>query len=577
MKPAVSSRRSAVEFVGAKQTRVQPDRSVLSMTGISSIDARKKELLRRLRAIDAQKAKLSESAKSSGVDDDAVILVSEKPASKRASSRARNSNKRRSTPAKRKGTTKGPPKNIPQQVIDLDAEPSVAPSAAKKVKSSKAAKSQAVLPKRQSTRVRRPRTHCLPGDTSSPNQRSPMPTSMSKCKRIQFCKRLVTTMLKDIRAAPFSAPVNELWPEQAIPRYFDVITSPMDLRTIKKKLETTEYLSPTPKGHMPFRFEANLFAADVRLVFRNAMVYNRVGDALYNSAQDLMEDFNRTIREELPLPPSPEEIAAQSKKKSASKSRKDRSRIDERATRGNSDDDDDEIICLSEPAKPVSKTKKSKKRGAAKSTPTFDSIVDTMDVGELKSRLQYLQDCRVPVLARTPVSKGVGYLTLASHLYEVPVTYKEKCRITESLGKVPSGKLEALINMIKRSQAQIDVRSEEFEFDMDSLDNPTLRNIEAFLEQFVPGFKTVRSSTLGREFTTVQEVDEEIEAAKRRLSELKQEEPTHESNRNSQPRVVRQPKSFFNGNDAGHDSSSDESSDDESDSDSDDSDESDAE
>jgi len=84
---------------------------------------------------------------------------------------------------------------------------------------------------------------------------APMPTCMSKCKRLHFCRKIIQSLLRNTTAAPFKAPVNELWPPEAIPRYFDVITRPMDLRTVKKNLELSVYIHPKADYILPYEFD----------------------------------------------------------------------------------------------------------------------------------------------------------------------------------------------------------------------------------------------------------------------------------------------------------------------------------
>lgn len=64
-----------------------------------------------------------------------------------------------------------------------------------------------------------------------------------------------------------------------LPTYFDVISRPMDLGSVKGKLESGEYDQP---AH---------FAADVRLVFENALRFNPQGHYVWLAAQELMELF----------------------------------------------------------------------------------------------------------------------------------------------------------------------------------------------------------------------------------------------------------------------------------------------
>ena len=66
---------------------------------------------------------------------------------------------------------------------------------------------------------------------------------------------------------PFREPVN---PEQlGIPDYLDIIKQPMDLSTIKNKVETGQYPDPWR------------FVDDVRLMFDNAWLYNKKSSRVY--------------------------------------------------------------------------------------------------------------------------------------------------------------------------------------------------------------------------------------------------------------------------------------------------------
>lgn len=75
----------------------------------------------------------------------------------------------------------------------------------------------------------------------------------------------------------FNEPVDPV--ALGVPDYFTVITSPMDLSTIKEKLQDSVYSSPLE------------FASDVRLTFDNALKYNPPGDAVNNMAKALSRVF----------------------------------------------------------------------------------------------------------------------------------------------------------------------------------------------------------------------------------------------------------------------------------------------
>ncbi|KAL4110687.1 hypothetical protein PRIC1_002378 [Phytophthora ramorum] len=69
-----------------------------------------------------------------------------------------------------------------------------------------------------------------------------------------------------------------------IPNYFKIIRKPMDLGTVKKKLELGIY------NHM------EEFAHDVRTTFQNAMQYNSEDQDVFSLAKDMLSDFNGEMR-----------------------------------------------------------------------------------------------------------------------------------------------------------------------------------------------------------------------------------------------------------------------------------------
>eukprot|EP00262_Sarcandra_glabra_P017984 TRINITY_DN6329_c0_g1_i1.p1 TRINITY_DN6329_c0_g1~~TRINITY_DN6329_c0_g1_i1.p1 ORF type:complete len:602 (-),score=136.30 TRINITY_DN6329_c0_g1_i1:212-2017(-) len=76
----------------------------------------------------------------------------------------------------------------------------------------------------------------------------------------------------------FNQPVDPV--QLKIPDYFSIISKPMDLGTIKSKLETKLYSGTQD------------FAADVRLTFSNAMRYNPPGNGVHVMAKELSNIFN---------------------------------------------------------------------------------------------------------------------------------------------------------------------------------------------------------------------------------------------------------------------------------------------
>ncbi|PIA27773.1 hypothetical protein AQUCO_07600142v1 [Aquilegia coerulea] len=96
-------------------------------------------------------------------------------------------------------------------------------------------------------------------------------------KVMVHCLALLNKLINDRRAWGFRNPVDPV--AMNIPDYFSFISEPMDLGTIKSKLEKKLYM------------KTGEFAADVRLTFNNAMLYNPPANYFHVVAKELSELF----------------------------------------------------------------------------------------------------------------------------------------------------------------------------------------------------------------------------------------------------------------------------------------------
>uniref|UniRef100_A0A670Y0H9 histone acetyltransferase n=1 Tax=Pseudonaja textilis TaxID=8673 RepID=A0A670Y0H9_PSETE len=86
---------------------------------------------------------------------------------------------------------------------------------------------------------------------------------------------------QDPESLPFRQPVD---PQLlGIPDYFDIVRNPMDLSTIKRKLDTGQYQEPWQ------------YVDDIWLMFNNAWLYNRKTSRVYKYCSKLAEVFEQEI------------------------------------------------------------------------------------------------------------------------------------------------------------------------------------------------------------------------------------------------------------------------------------------
>jgi len=104
-------------------------------------------------------------------------------------------------------------------------------------------------------------------------------SSMSSNDMLQQCYAILKSMQEEPDAVAFLEPVR--WKELRLTDYPVRIKKPMDLGTVQTKLDSGKYSSPEK------------FASDVRLVWKNAMFYNRRDSDIFVAAQNLAKLFEK--------------------------------------------------------------------------------------------------------------------------------------------------------------------------------------------------------------------------------------------------------------------------------------------
>ena len=101
--------------------------------------------------------------------------------------------------------------------------------------------------------------------------------------------KILSSIKKDKRASNFLLPVDT----KAAPGYTEVIKKPMDLRTVTVQLKEGKY-NYSESASIATRSKAvNEFASDMRLIWNNCMTYNAPGSAIYESAKELGDTFEK--------------------------------------------------------------------------------------------------------------------------------------------------------------------------------------------------------------------------------------------------------------------------------------------
>jgi len=98
---------------------------------------------------------------------------------------------------------------------------------------------------------------------------------------LQECANILKFFQSRPDADAFTEPVD--WEAFGLLDYPEIITHPMDLGTVQTKLEDGKYAAPSD------------FAKDMRLVWKNAMTYNRPDSDIFETAEKLAKLFEKKI------------------------------------------------------------------------------------------------------------------------------------------------------------------------------------------------------------------------------------------------------------------------------------------
>uniref|UniRef100_A0A3P8SCS9 histone acetyltransferase n=1 Tax=Amphiprion percula TaxID=161767 RepID=A0A3P8SCS9_AMPPE len=152
--------------------------------------------------------------------------------------------------------------------------------------------SDAAEPKQEpmETEEKKPEVKAEPKDEEESGANSTSATSAAQNRRKIFKPEELRQALmptlealyrQDPESLPFRQPVDPML--LGIPDYFDIVKNPIDLSTIKRKLDTGQYQEPWQ------------YVDDVWLMFNNAWLYNRKTSRVYKYCTKLAEVFETEI------------------------------------------------------------------------------------------------------------------------------------------------------------------------------------------------------------------------------------------------------------------------------------------
>ncbi|XP_062251433.1 bromodomain testis-specific protein isoform X2 [Platichthys flesus] len=307
-------------------------------------------------------------------------------------------------------------------------------------------------------------------------------------EQLTYCSDILKELLSKrhyANAWPFYTPVDAV--ALGLRDYHDVIKQPMDLNTIRKKMDQREYAI------------AKEFAGDVRLMFSNCYKYNPPTHEVVYMARKLQEIFEARY---LKVPQEPEcctvppQQVINGKGDRVSNMSISESSVSESSSEEDSPSEDRsmQLACLEEQFRAVSdqlkrlsedpvmkpkkkdklkKEKKSKEKFAA--GVKYKSSKDKSLVGKLANSKSSSLHGNRPNIHNVPIKCETG-------VPSVPMTYQEKMQLKLDMNKLPGYKLGKFVRIIHAREACLRNTSlEDIEVDFEVLKPSTLRALQRFV------------------------------------------------------------------------------------------------
>ncbi|XP_036040404.1 bromodomain-containing protein 3 isoform X1 [Onychomys torridus] len=404
-------------------------------------------------------------------------------------------------------------------------------------------------------------------------------------EHLRHCDSILREMLSKKHAAyawPFYKPVDAEALE--LHDYHDIIKHPMDLSTVKRKMDSREY--PDAQG----------FAADIRLMFSNCYKYNPPDHEVVAMARKLQDVFEMRFAKmpdepveapALPAPTAPAVSKGAESSRSSEESSSDSGSSDseeERATRlaelqeqtgcGTFQDQllnvssvqlkavHEQLAALSQA--PVNKPKKKKEKKEKEKKKKDKDKDKEKEKHKAKSEEEKKAKAAPPAKQaqqkKAPTKKANSTTTASRQLKKggkqasasydseeeeegLPMSYDEKRQLSLDINRLPGEKLGRVVHIIQSREPSLrDSNPDEIEIDFETLKPTTLRELERYVKSCLQKKQRKPLSTSGKKQAAkskeelAQEKKKELEKRLQDVSgQLNSKKPTKKEKSSSAP------------------------------------------
>uniref|UniRef100_A0A3Q2QGH6 Bromodomain containing 3 n=1 Tax=Fundulus heteroclitus TaxID=8078 RepID=A0A3Q2QGH6_FUNHE len=321
-------------------------------------------------------------------------------------------------------------------------------------------------------------------------------------EQMKHCDAILKEMLSKKHAAyawPFYKPVDAEALE--LHDYHDIIKHPMDLSTVRKKMDKGEYSDPQS------------FATDVRLMFSNCYKYNPPDHEVVAMARKLQDVFEMRFAK---IPDEGLEVSVPSTTPVVSKSTASSDSSNNSSSDESSDSEEERATRLAELQEqlkavheqlavlsqaPVSKPKKKKEKKDKEKKKDKDKG-NKAKIEEEKKPKTSAQQPKPANQKKPPARKANSTVTATRQPKKasktsgggsangddgeessLPMSYDEKRQLSLDINRLPGEKLGRVVHIIQSREPSLrDSNPDEIEIDFETLKPSTLRELERYVK-----------------------------------------------------------------------------------------------
>lgn len=291
----------------------------------------------------------------------------------------------------------------------------------------------------------------------------------SKSSALYQIRKLLLNLLKNDKEGWFSVPVNAQ--ALGLPTYHTVIKSPMDLGTIKKRLDENKYSNQAQ------------VADEIRLTFNNACTFNPVGHAVHAVAAQHLKLFESELKKIL---------RNQSNKKKKGKSetsgykRKSgkKSEINRENPFGSSSDDNDSDS-------DSGFVRKRKKTTGSRDNPEVVNL--RRQVEEMNKQIALITQVQQQSVLMQQSSHVISAPPTAQSKNLRPLSYQQKRQLSQDIRKLPNDSLHGVIQILTECGVTAGVEGEEVELDIETMGPYASRKIQKYVRKCLTKARKLKS------------------------------------------------------------------------------------